>query len=90
MSMIGYIFLLIGISGVIAIALNFILEATNKLGKDHHSFAIINLYGSTALFAYSYYEGIWLFVALNGFLILVGISGLISVFKNKSKNFHQH
>lgn len=83
--MIGHIFLLIGISGVIAIATNFILEATNKLGKDHHTFAILNLYGSTALFAYSLYGKVWLFVVLNGFLIIVGIYGLKQVFTKKKK-----
>lgn len=79
--MIETILLIIGISGVIAIAINFILEATNKLGKDHHLFAILNIYGSAALFIYSYYNKVWLFVGLNGFLILVGIYGLIQVYK---------
>ena len=74
------IMLLIGISGVIAIALNFILEATNKLAKDHHTFAILNLYGAITLLSYSYYNSIWLFVALNGFLFLVGLWGLYRVY----------
>lgn len=82
--MLENIMLLIGISGVLAIALNFILEATNKLDKKHHTFAILNLYGSFALFLYSYYTKVWLFVILNGFLIIVGIYGLIKVYK-KSK-----
>ncbi|MFW6285879.1 MAG: CBU_0592 family membrane protein [Nanoarchaeota archaeon] len=79
--MLDVILLIIGISGVIAIALNFILEATNRLKSDHHSFAIINLYGSCALFIYSLYNLIWLFVILNGFLILVGVYGLYKVLK---------
>ena len=73
----------VGISGVIAIAINFILEATNKLGKDHHAFAILNLYGSGSLFTYSFYNQVWLFVALNGFLIMVGTYGLYQVFSTK-------
>jgi len=83
--MIDIIFLLIGISGVIAIALNFILEARNKLGKDHHTFALLNLYGSSSLFTYSLYEGVWLFVILNGFLIVVGLYGINEVFVKKAK-----
>ena len=83
--MIDFVFLLIGISGVIAIALNFILEATNRLGKNHHTFAILNLYGSGSLFAYSLYNSVWLFVVLNGFLILVGIYGLVQVYSKKKR-----
>lgn len=79
--MLDNIMLAIGISGVIAIATNFVLEATDKLGKNHHSFAIINFYGSSALFAYSLYNKIWLFVALNSFLVLIGIYGLFKVYK---------
>ena len=73
--------LLIGISGVIAIAVNFLLEATNRLGKNHHTFAWLNLYGSSALFYYSYVEHVWLFVVLNGFLIVVGLYGLWKVYR---------
>lgn len=81
--MFDIIFLLIGISGVITIALQFILEATNKLGKNHHTFAILNLYGSSALFSYSLYSKVWLFVVLNAFLIIVGLYGVHQVFKKK-------
>lgn len=79
--MLENIMLIIGISGVFAISLNFILEATNKLGKDHKMFAWLNIYGSSALFLYSYYNKVWLFVALNGFLMIVGCYGLIKVYK---------
>jgi hypothetical protein len=79
--MLDIIMLIIGISGVIAIAVNFIFEATDKLSKNHHGFAIINLYGSTALLTYSIYNQIWLFVGLNGFLVAVGLYGLNKVFK---------
>lgn len=75
--------LIIGISGVFVIALNFILEATNKLGKDHKKFALLNVYGSSALFTYAFYGKAWLFVVLNGFLIFVGLFGIYQVFKNK-------
>jgi hypothetical protein len=81
--MLDNIVLFIGISGVIAIAFNFILEATDHLKKDHHIFAILNLYGSSALLFYSWYNLVWLFVILNGFLVTVGIYGLNKVYKNK-------
>lgn len=79
--MIENLILLLGISGVIVIALNFILEATNKLGKNHHTFAYFNLYGSAALLVYSWYNLVWLFVALNGFLVITGLYGLSKVYK---------
>lgn len=74
---------LIGISGVIIIALNFYLEATNRLGKHHITFAWLNLYGSSALLLYSFYNKVWLFVVLNGFLVVVGLWGLEVVYKKK-------
>lgn len=82
--MLDLLFLLLGISGVIAIALNFVLESADKLGKDHKTFAWINLYGCSALFAYSYYESVWLFVVLNAFLIAVGVYGLYKVYFRNS------
>lgn len=87
MAILDMLMLGIGISGVIAIALDFILEATNKFGKNHHTFAIVNLYGSSALFAYSLYNEVWLFVVLNTFLIIVGLFGIYKVFIGK-KNMH--
>lgn len=83
--MLDTLMLLIGISGVLCVAMNFILESTNKLPKDHHLFAILNLYGSFALFIYSVYNKVWLFVILNSFLILVGIYGLYKVFEKNKK-----
>lgn len=79
--MIETISLIIGITGVIAIASNFLLEATNKLGKDHKTFAWINLYGSAALLFNAYIGKVWLFVVLNIFLIFTGIYGLYKVYK---------
>lgn len=84
--MLDMLMLLIGISGVISIALNFIFEITNKYPKDHHAFALLNLYGSLALFIYALYGKVWLFVILNSFLILVGIYGLYNVFSKHKKN----
>ena len=81
--MLNLIMLIIGISGVIAIALNFILEATNKLDKEHHIFATLNLYSSIALFLYSLYYKVFLFMILNGFLTIVGLYGLNEVYKKK-------
>ncbi len=74
---------ILGISGVLAIALNFILEISNKLDKDHHFFALINLYGSIMLGLYSLYFKVWLFVVLNAFLVFVGIYGLYKVYFKK-------
>ncbi len=79
--MLEEIMLFIGISGVLAIALNFVLEITNKLGKNHRMFAWINLYGSSALLVYSWFFGVWLFVVLNGFLVIIGLYGLWKVCK---------
>jgi len=84
--MLDIIILSIEISGVIAIGLNFILEATNKLRKDHHLFAILNLYGAATLMMYSWYNSVWLFLVLNGFLVIVGIYGLMEVYKKKRRN----
>jgi len=81
--MIETISLIIGITGVIAIAANFLLEALNKLGKDHKVFAWVNLYGSSALCFYSLVFKVWLFVGLNGFLILTGIYGLYEVYSKR-------
>ncbi len=83
--MLDNIILLIGITGVLAIASNFMLEVTNKLNKDHHLFAIINFYGSFALMTYSIYFKVWLFVVLNGFLVLVGLYGLNEAFKKRRR-----
>ncbi len=80
----SFIFL-VGISGVIVIALNFYLEATNRLGKGHITFAWLNLYGSTSLLIYSFYNQVWLFVLLNGFLVFVGLLGLRTVYYVTSK-----
>lgn len=77
--MLDLIILLYGISGVIAIALNFYLEATDKFSQNHRAFAFINFYGSLALLIYSIYNQVWLFVVLNSFLILVGLLGLWKV-----------
>ncbi len=78
------LFLIIGITGVIAIAINFILEASNKLDKEHHIFAFLYTYGSAALLAYSAYNSVWLFVVLNGFLVLVGLYGIYKVYKRNN------
>jgi uncharacterized membrane protein len=70
-----FIFLGFGIFGVLLIGTAFILEVFNKLHKNHHSFALMNLTGSFLLFLYSYYNKVWLFVILNGLLVIVGIYG---------------
>ena len=82
--MIENIILIIGISGIIAVGLQFFLEATNRLGKDHKAFAWINLYGCTALFINAFFSKVWLFASLNVLLISIGLYGLYIVyFKNK-------
>jgi hypothetical protein len=83
MDILSIIIFLIGVSGVIVIALNFYLEATNRLGKQHFTFAWLNLYGSSALLLYSFYTQVWLFVVLNGFLVVVGLWGLEVVYMKK-------
>lgn len=81
--MLETIMLCVGVSGVIAIAMNFILEISNKLDKEHKIFSLLNLYGSLTLFIYAFYGKVWLFVVLNGFLILVGLYGIWKVFFKK-------
>lgn len=71
---------MIGISGVIAVGLQFFLEATNRLGKDHKAFAWINLYGCVALFINAFYSKVWLFAVLNILLIAIGLYGLYIVY----------
>lgn len=77
----------VGISGVFAIAADFIMEATDKFSKNHHTFAIVNLYGSSSLFAYSLYNEVWLFVVLNTFLIGVGLFGIYKVFISRKSKY---
>ena len=85
--MLNTLMLLIGISGVAAIGLNFVLEATNRLDKQHHIFALLYFYGSLTLCIYSIYTKVWLFVILNGFLTIAGIWGIWKVYqKKKNKN----
>ena len=81
--MFDLIVLIFGISGVVAVVTNFILEATDKLPKDHHLFAILNFYGAVALLVYSWYNQVWLFVVLNAFALLVGAYGLKVVYSKK-------
>jgi hypothetical protein len=79
-----YLVLIIGISGVITIATNYILEASKKLKEDRKMFSILNLYGSIALLIYSAYNLVYLFIILNTFLVLVGIYGIYIVYlKNR-------
>ncbi|MCA9486147.1 MAG: hypothetical protein H6500_00665 [Candidatus Woesearchaeota archaeon] len=85
--MIEEILLLFGISGIIAIALSVVLETLNKLGKNHITFVLLNVYGSFALFIYALYYHTWLFVTLNAFLTGVGIYSLgLALKKRKGKN----
>lgn len=83
--MLEIIYLIIGITGIIAIGANFLLEATNSLGKDHKAFGWINLYGSCALCIYAISSKTWLFAFLNVMLILIGIYGLIKIYSKKHK-----
>lgn len=83
--MLDYIILTIGITGVMAITLNFLLEASDNLSKDHKTFAWINFYGSIALLIYSWYNKVWLFLILNTITLLAGIYGLIIVYSQKKK-----
>jgi lipid-A-disaccharide synthase-like uncharacterized protein len=73
----------IGISGVIFIASMFYLEITNKVSKDHKTFTYLNFLGNFCLFFYSFYFQVWLFVLLNGFLLLESLYGMYFVHKKK-------
>lgn len=80
--MLDLVVTLIGISGVFAIGSSILLESLNKLDRKHHIFSILNLYGNSTLFFYSYYNWIWLFFVLNGFLFCISLYSVINVYKN--------
>lgn len=73
--------LILGISGIIAIALAVLLEILNKLDIKHHMFSLLNLYGTATLLFYSIYNSVWLFVLLNGFLLVTSLYGTYIAFK---------
>lgn len=63
----------LGILGVALLGLDVLLESTNKLGGDHKLFTKIYVIANFLLFVYSLYSRFWLFVVLNGILLIVGI-----------------
>jgi len=76
----------IGILGVIILGVNFVLEASDKLGKNHYTFIILHIVASCCLLAYSVFEKIPLFIVLNSMLIIVGLVQFIKTYKKiKSK-----
>lgn len=77
---------LLGIIGVSIIAVNFVLEASDKLAKDHHWFVVLNLISSLFLATYSYLENVTLFIILNSMLVLISIYQLIVIKIKKRKN----
>ena len=83
--MLDWIILALGISGVGAIAANFLLEAFDRLPANHHVFALLNLYGSSMLLLYSIWNQVWLFVALNTFLVGTGLYGLWEVYHPRKR-----
>lgn len=76
---------LIGIAGVLVIAINFILEASDKLAKDHNLFVQLNFISSMLLFTYSVLEHVILFAILNMMLVLISIYEMI-ILARKKKN----
>ncbi len=76
----------IGVLGVLILALNFILEASDRLGKDHYSFVILHIIASACLLTYSALENIPLFIILNAMLILVGLAQLLKIRRTKTSN----
>ena len=72
--------LVFGVSGALAIGINYVLESMNKYAKNHKTYSWVNLYSAVALFFYSWYGEVWLFVWLNLFLVIVGTFGLYEVY----------
>ncbi len=75
----------IGVAGVIILGVNFVLEASDKLGKDHYTFVVLHLIASVLLLIYSSLEKIPLFIILNSMLILVGLLQLVKTHKSLNK-----
>lgn len=63
----------LGIIGVIMLGIDILLEVLDKIPKDHKLFSTIYVIANFLLFVYSWYFAVWLFVILNGFLLMVGI-----------------
>lgn len=80
-----YLFTAIGILGVIILGTNFVLEASDKLGKDHYTFVILHIIASCCLLIYSVFEKITLFIVLNSMLILVGLIQFVKTHKKIKK-----
>lgn len=78
---IEYLMTAIGILGVMILGVNFVLEASDKLGKNHYTFIILHLFASCCLLAYSVFEKIPLFIVLNSMLILVGLFQFVKTYK---------
>ncbi|MGM5482259.1 MAG: hypothetical protein ACQESF_02245 [Nanobdellota archaeon] len=74
----------IGVAGVVLLGVNFILEASDKLARDHYSFILLYMAASLLLFIYSAIEGITLFIILNFMLVLISMFQLIKTY-HKSK-----
>lgn len=72
---------ILGIAGLLLVGGSVLLEELNKLDKNHHTFAIMNVTGSILLFINAIYFKVTLFAVLNGFLILVGSYGMYKVYK---------
>ena len=72
----------IGVAGVVLLGLNFVLEASDKLGRDHYTFILMYLTASALLLTYSILEYIPLFIVLNAMLVLVSIYQLIKNYKS--------
>ncbi|MFW6383150.1 MAG: hypothetical protein ACOCZQ_00745 [Nanoarchaeota archaeon] len=71
----------IGVLGVVLLGINFVLEASDKLGRDHYTFILLYLTASLCLLIYSVLEQITLFIVLNAMLVLVSIIQLIKNYK---------
>lgn len=71
----------IGVAGVILLGLNFVLEASDKLGRNHYTFILMYLTASALLLIYSALEFIPLFIILNAMLVLISIFQLIKTYK---------
>lgn len=74
----------IGVAGVLLLAINFVLEASDMLGRNHYTFILMYLTASLFLLIYSALEYIPLFIVLNAMLVLVSIVQLIKNYKSNN------
>ncbi|MBN2016235.1 hypothetical protein JW766_05400 [Candidatus Dojkabacteria bacterium] len=74
---------IIGVVGVIATLLAFLLLQKGKISDDDHFYNLLNLFGGIGMATYAVYYSAWLSVFLNSAWAVIAVFDLI---KNISKS----